>query len=187
MPVAQWIERWFPEPKVESSSLSRRAMARAEILQQKGHDFLWIDDRLWMWGVAEEIEDQQEIAQQVHGDVLVTGYGLGVVQRFLLENRQVESVLTVENKPEVIQACRTRYGKLFGDIIISDFYDFESQMSFDVVIGDTWESVGRRHLDEYVKFKEKAAELMKWDGQILGWGMEYFEYLLEEKRADEVW
>lgn len=46
-------------------------MVEVEIIQQKGHNFLWIDDYLWMWDIPREREDQEEIAKLAFGDVLV--------------------------------------------------------------------------------------------------------------------
>ena len=152
-------------------------MANVEILTQKGHDFLWINDRLWMWGLPEEIEDQKEIAENASGKVLVAGYGLGIVQKFLLENRQVDFVLTVEASKEVLDVCKSRYGKLYGDIVLCDYYDFESQIEFDTVVGDIWENVNERYLEEYERFRVKANELLSHKGKVLSWGGDYFEYL----------
>ena len=134
-----------------------------------------------MWNVPEEIEDQKEIANQAYGDVLVAGYGLGLVQKYLLDNPKVQSVLTVEIMPDVLDVCQEKYGELFGDVVICDFFEFASPQKFDVIIGDTWESVSQRHLDEYVRFHEKATELLRWNGKILGWGMDYMEYLLTRR------
>jgi spermidine synthase len=157
-------------------------MARVEIIEQKGHNFLWIDDRLWMWDVPEEIEDQKEIAAAAFGDVLVAGYGLGVVQRFLVENDKVASVLTAEHLEDVLSVCKNTFGGLYGDVVISDFYKLETLKKFDCIIGDIWIDQGERYIDDYEKFKDKAQTLLKPDGKILGWGADYMEYLLEQRQ-----
>ena len=133
-----------------------------------------------MWNVPQEIEDQKEIASQAFGNVLVAGYGLGLVQKYLLDNPQVQSILTVEILPDVLDVCREKYGELFGEVVICNFYDFTSQKKFDVVIEDVWESVSRRHLPEFARFKKKAEELLMPNGKILGWGMDYMDYLLTQ-------
>ena len=80
-------------------------MPKVEILKQKGCNFLWINNQLWMWDVPEEVEAYREIASQASGEVLVVGYGLGIVQRVLCSNPEVNSVLTIEKIPEVIEEC----------------------------------------------------------------------------------
>ncbi|MFC1741385.1 hypothetical protein ACFL3V_02530 [Nanoarchaeota archaeon] len=155
-------------------------MVKVEILQQKGFNFLYIDDYLWMWDIPQEVEDQKSIADNAYGDVLVAGYGLGVVQRYLVANPQVSSVVTVETIDEVIQACEKVYGVIHGDVVIGDFYDFDSPRRFDCVLGDIWPDLGPQTVPEYVRFKEKAQSLLKNGGRVDGWGMDYMEFLLQK-------
>lgn len=148
-----------------------------EILEQKGFHFLWINGYLWMWDIPEEIKDQREIAKKAFGDVLVAGYGLGVVQKHLLINRRVKSLLTVEKYKEVIGECRRVYRTIHGDVIIANFYRFRTDRKFDCIIGDIWPDQAKRHLKLYLKFKEKAKTLLRENGIILGWGMDFLEHL----------
>jgi len=162
-------------------------MASVEILEQNGYDFLWIDEgngkTLWMWNVEEEIEDQRDIAQEAYGRVLVAGYGLGMVQKFLLERKSmVDSVLTVERLPEVLDVCKNRYGKLYGDLVVCDYYNFQVLEGFDTIVGDIWANIAERHLEEFEQFEEKAQELLARDGKVLGWGVDYYKYLQKRGR-----
>jgi len=151
---------------------------KVEILQQKGHKFLWIDGDLWMWDIPEEVKYQRRIAEQASGNVLVAGYGLGLVQRFLTNNQWVNSITSVELIPEVIDRCREVYGEIYGEIVIDEFYNYEGNGRFDCVVGDIWKEIEEDYLGEYKKFKAKAQQLVKPDGKILAWGQDYFEYLL---------
>jgi len=157
---------------------------RVEILEQKGYHFLWINNgggpELWMWDVPSEVEDQKEIAGQAYGEVLVAGYGMGVVQSFLLANPQVKTVTTVEISPEVIEECQRVFGQVHGQIVVGDFYDYDTNKRFDCVVGDIWIDQAGRNLEEYKQFKQKAASLLKPDGKVLGWGSDYFEFMLQQ-------
>ncbi len=153
-------------------------MVKVEILEQNGYHFLWIDGYLWMWDVPQEIEDQKAIAEEASGSVLVAGYGLGVVQKHLLENKKVVSVLTVEKLSQIVEECRKTYGKIHGEVVIEDFYKYLSDKKFDCVIGDIWADQSERYLSDYLKFKEKAQSLLNQGGKILGWGKGYMDYLL---------
>ena len=161
-----------------------RSERRAEILEQNGYHFLWINNghgpELWMWDVPSEIEDQKEIAAQAHGDVLVAGYGMGVVQKFLADNPSVTSVTTVEISPEVIDECRRVFGQIHGQVIVEDFYGYDTNKRFDCIVGDIWTDQAGRNLEEYQQFKQKAVSLLKPDGKVLGWGSDYFEFLIGE-------
>jgi hypothetical protein len=148
-----------------------------EILEQKGYHFLWIDGYLWMWDIPEEVKDQKEIARMAFGDVLVAGYGLGVVQKQLLKNRRVKSVFSVEKFGEVIEECQRIFGIIYGDVKICNFYRFKTDRKFDCVIGDIWPDQARRHLALYLKFKERGQTFLKEDGIILGWGMDFLEHI----------
>lgn len=157
-------------------------MVEVEILQQKGHNFLWVDDYLWMWDIPVEQKVQKELADKAFGNLLVAGYGLGIVQRHLLKNPNVKSVITIEILPEVIDKCREIYGTLYGDVKVSDFFDYKSNKKFDVVIGDVWKDILPEAFEDYKKFKEKAMQLINTDGVVLAWGQEFFEYLIEKEK-----
>ena len=151
-----------------------------EILQQKGHNFLWINDYLSMWDIPVERKAQKKIAEKAFGDVLIAGYGLGIVQKYLSENNNVKSVTTIEKSKEVIDKVKQIYGKTYGEIIVGDFYDDLMQGKFDCVIGDVWEDIIPGSLEDYRRFKIRAKEFVKKDGKILAWGQEFFEYLIKE-------
>lgn len=152
---------------------------KIELLKQKGYNFLWINDYLWMWDIPVEREAQKRIADEAYGTVLVAGYGLGIVQEYLTLNNKVTSILTVEKHLELIELCKKEYGKLFGDVLNIDFYEFDNGTTFDCIIGDIWEDIIPESLEDYKKFKIKAQQLLKLDGKILAWGKEFFEFLIE--------
>ena len=151
-----------------------------EILRQKGHNFLWINDYLTMWDIPVEKKAQKEIADKAFGKVLVAGYGLGIVQSYLVENPKVKSVLTIEKFQKVIDKVKETYEKTYGEIKIGDFYDYQTEERFDCVIGDIWKDIIPEAFEDYKKFKHKAQQLINSNGKILGWGQEFFEYMIEK-------
>ena len=94
---------------------------KVEILKQKGNFFLWVDDSLWMWDIQSERKIQYNLAKKAYGDVLVAGYGLGLVQNYLDNNPYVKSVTTIEISKEVLKACMETFG-IYGSYIIENFY-----------------------------------------------------------------
>ena len=154
----------------------------AKILTQKGHHFLWIDDYLWMWDIPKEVEIQRSIAEKAYGGVLVVGYGLGVVQGHLVRNSKVRSVITVEIEQSVVTECQQVFGTINGLVMIGDFYDLSDFSKYDTIIGDHWFEIVSESLPEYCKFKIKAKQLLKENGLILGWGSDYFEYLIKKDK-----
>ncbi len=162
--------------------------SKVEILQQKGHNFLWIDDYLWMWDIPAEKKCQKEIADQAHGNVLVVGHGLGVIHKYLLKNPDVigKNLLTIEKNKQVMEECYRAGIGIYGNIIIKDFFKWKTDEKFTTIIGDVWEDILPCGLENYKRFKKKAQELIAPSlagrpGKILAWGQDYFEYLIEKE------
>lgn len=138
---------------------------------------MYLDDYLWMWDTPQEKELQQELASQAYGDVLVAGYGFGLLQKDLMKNPKVKSVTTVEKYQEVMDKIEEISGRIYGNIIIGDFFDIDEEKKYDCVIGDIWPDIAAKFLDDYLKFKNKSLKVLKENGIILAWGKEFFEYL----------
>jgi len=98
-----------------------------------------------------------------------------------LKNRKVKSVTSVEKYKEVIDKIK-KLDKIYGNVVIANFYNLPEDRKFDCVIGDTWAEIDAKFLKDYIKFKEKAQKLLKKNGVILAWGKDYFEYLLRKKK-----
>lgn len=158
-------------------------MAKIEIIQHGDYKFMFIDDYLWMWDHPYEKELQKDVAKRAFGDVLVAGYGFGLLTQYLFDNKRVISVTTIEKYQEVIDTMKKISPPLHGKIIIGDYYDLPEEGKFDCVIGDIWADIDARFLPDYVRFKNKAQKLLKAGGQVLGWGKDYFEYLLETGKS----
>ncbi|MCG2827198.1 MAG: hypothetical protein L6265_11470 [Thermoplasmatales archaeon] len=155
-------------------------MAKIEILQHKNHRFMWLDNYLWMWDTPQEKELQKELSDQSFGDVLVAGYGFGILPEYLSKNPKVKSVTTIEKYPEVIDKMKEA-GQIHGKIIIDDFYNISEDKKYDCVVGDIWPDIAVKFLKDYLKFKSKAKKLLKKNGIILAWGKDFFEYLEQKK------
>lgn len=156
-------------------------MVKIEIVEVKNHKFLFLDDYLWMWDIPQEQEIQRDIANQAWGDVLVAGYGFGIVTKYLLKNPEVNSVTIVEKYQEVIDKMK-KFGDIYGKVIIGDFYELPEERKYDCIVGDIWAEIDARFLKDYTKFKNKSQKIVKPSGLILGWGKDYFEYLLEKEK-----
>lgn len=142
---------------------------------------MFIDDYLWMWDTPQERELQKQLADKAFGDVLVAGYGFGILIKFLTKNPKVKSITIVEKYKEVINKIKISK-KEMERIIIKDFYNLPENKKFDCIIGDIWPDIDEKFLKDYLKFKSKAKKLLKKNGKILAWGKDFFEYLLHKKR-----
>ncbi|MBU2635096.1 class I SAM-dependent methyltransferase [Patescibacteria group bacterium] len=127
-----------------------------------------------MWDIPIEREIQKNIAIQAFGDVLVAGYGLGIVQEYLIKNPKVKSLLTIEKLKEVVVLAEKNYGRIYGNIEIGDFFTYSPKRQFDCVIGDIWEEITSECLKDYKEFESKAKNLLKPNGRIFAWGSRFF-------------
>ena len=160
-----------------SNGKLRQRMRKANILRQNGNNFLWLGHDLWMWDIPVERRQQKSIADQAFGEVLVAGYGLGLVQHYLSRNPKVKAVTTIEKYPGVIREVRRVYRKLYGEIVIADFYRYRANKKYDCIIGDIWEDITELTLPQYNRFVERAKLFIKPGGVILAWGKGFFDYL----------
>jgi spermidine synthase len=158
------------------------ASIKVEIIKHKEHKFMFLNDYLWMWDTPQEKELQEDLSKKSFGDVLVAGYGLGILPKYLLKNPKVKSVTTVEIYKEVIKKMKACEGGVYGNIIIGDYYKISGDKKYDCIIGDIWPDIDAKFLNDYIKFKKKSQKLLKKNGKLLAWGKDYFEYLLKKKK-----
>ena len=136
-----------------------------------------------MWDIPVERRQQKCVADRAFGDVMVAGYGLGLVQYYLSRNPRVKSITTVEKLPAVIREVRRVYRKLHGKVIIADFYKYKTRKRYDCIIGDIWEDITESSLSKYNKFLARAKLFVKPSGKVLAWGQGFFDYLNEKATA----
>jgi len=148
------------------------------ITEHSGIKFLWEHKEIWMWDTEEEIVAQREAAQPLSGDVLCVGYGLGLEQRFLVENERVNSVLTIERSPAVIEGCRKVYGEIYGEVEICDLFDYNTDRRFDFVAVDIWPEVRSIYVDLYRRARDKCRTFLKPGGEVAAWGGDFYEFKL---------
>ena len=153
-------------------------MSEAKILTQCGYHFLWVDGECWMWDLPGERLAMEALARRAHGDVLVAGYGLGLVQLELMRSQDVASVLTVEICSGVLDECRRVFGELHGEVRVDDFFELCEGHRFDCVLGDIWLDIAPEYIQEYLRFLRKAERLLRLDGKVLAWGDECFKVWL---------
>lgn len=162
------------------NDFKNKSFSDVEILEHKNHKFMFVNKYLWMWDTPQEKNLQKDLADQAQGDVLVAGYGLGLLPEYLLKNSKVKSVTTVEKYNAVMEKMKS-IGPIFGKVIVNDFYKIPESKKYDCVIGDIWPDIDAKFLKDYVKFKNKSGKLLKKDGLLLAWGKDYFEFLLGKK------
>ena len=144
-------------------------MSRAVILRTGGIRTLAHSDTFWMSDAKIHKRSMRELAEQCFGDVLVGGYGMGIVQRYLTSNPAVLSITTVEICGDVIAKMAIEDQWIWGRVIVADLLEWTPDRQYDCVVGDIWADAPTMEDPLYVGFLERAPEFVKSDGKIITW------------------
>ena len=129
-----------------------------------------------MQDTTREYREHEQFLNDAHGNVLVTGLGLGLVNESLMNNPNVESVTIVEKYQEVIDLVWNHCPK--NDkvrLICADIYDWKPDGRYDIGWFDSW--CGENTHLEYQKlinqrYFKHISDIRFWKsfGQEQGWG-----------------
>ena len=115
-----------------------------------------------------ELSSFVDFCNEAHGDVLVTGLGLGVVIDILMLNPDVKSVTAIEISDEVIELTGGHYkdkypGKI--TLINADAWKWEPEREYDCAWHDVWNFAPDRE-----GMKTIAEKYSQWvTGKQTGW------------------
>jgi hypothetical protein len=131
--------------------------------------------RLWMTDGPQEVSMMTGLTKNQHGNVVVTGLGLGIVQQLLLRRREIDSVTTIESRSGLAALHKDadwftsdRHSLIAGD---ADELVRELAESgrYDGYVLDHWDALGA-HLDDKVAFLRLLEELDQRDRPVSLWG-----------------
>lgn len=116
-----------------------------------------------------EIKDHLEFFEEMRGDVLIFGLGLGMAAKTALQDPEVRSVRVVELDPDVIALTEPSLKEEFGDklqVVQADAYAYHKQTDdkFDVVWHDIWPTICKDNLKEMSKLKRSWSKRSFWQG-----------------------
>ena len=157
-------------------------MTKIQIINQNGINFLWNKNKLITWDIPAEQSMLKEMSKIAFGNVLVVGYGLGLVQQYLLENPKVNSVTTLEKNKDIPQINHETFKQTHGEILIGNFFTHKIEQEYDCIMTDVCKEIMLDSLSNYRRFKKRAQELLRPKGKIIAWGKNYFEYLIDSKK-----
>lgn len=114
-----------------------------------------------------EMNDHANAVMRARGDCLINGLGLGMVLGAILKKPEVVRVTVVEIDRDVIALVGPSYAKDSRvGIVRADAYTWRppSNIRFDWVWHDIWDSVCADNLDGIAKLKRKYAKRAEWQG-----------------------
>lgn len=104
-----------------------------------------------------------EAVARAHGDVLVTGLGLGLVVAPMLCNPDVETVTVVEKRLEVIELVGSKLRRFLDPVwhklvlVCADAFIYWTPKTYDVIYHDIWSSIKKENLEEIEQLKARYA------------------------------
>ena len=144
----------------------------------------------WMTDTPDELEDHFSFIHGAHGDVLITGLGLGVVTRGCLINENVRSVTVVEISPDVITLVAPwlraftdslpskRLTVIQGDAML--WTPLDDRPGFSCTWHDIWQFICETNMEDFAELRER---LRHWcpPATVSGWSMNHFRDPDEEE------
>ena len=92
-----------------------------------------------MQDTTREYLEHKEFLNDAHGDILVAGLGLGMINQSLMENPKVNSITIIEKYQEVIDLVWEHCPKNEKiRLIRADIYNWKPDKNFDIGWFDSW-------------------------------------------------
>lgn len=126
-------------------------------------------DTIVMSDTPAEIKDHIPLFENMTGDVLIFGLGLGMAAQAALNDTDVRSVLVVELSQDVIDLVTPHLAKKFGDRISvrcddAMTYHKTCRTKFDAVWHDIWPTISTKDLPEIQRLRKAWRRRAKWQG-----------------------
>jgi len=121
-----------------------------------------------------------EFVRKAKGDVLIAGFGLGMVVLAIQNKPEVTSITVVEINQELVDFIKPNLP--LNDkvkIIVSDIHDYEPTIIFDTVYCDIWNHISGDNYDEMNNLSEKFFEAST--GGVYHWRYERTDELHDEE------
>jgi hypothetical protein len=124
---------------------------------------LVIDGRVFMSDTAHEKLSSLPLLNRAHGNVLVSGLGIGMVLPPLLANPLVDSVVVIENNADVIKLVGSHFEDTKLEIVLGDVWTWKPHRRelFDVIFHDIWPSIDSENLDDMNRLKRRYRRWMR--------------------------
>ena len=128
-----------------------------------------------MQDTTREYREHKQFLKEAHGDILVAGLGLGMINESLMNNPNVKSITIVEKNQEVIDLVWPHCPKNEKiRLVHADIYDWEPDSKWDIGWFDSW--CGENQHTEYQKnmnekYSQVCEDIQFWlsFGEQQGW------------------
>jgi hypothetical protein len=167
------INDWTIEKITVTEKQARHDMLRSWL---NGHDrctpageytVLKHKNEIVMSDTPDEINDHLSLIQKAKGNILISGLGLGMVLKAIIDKTNVKHVTIVEKNKEVIDLVGKHYLKKYPDkltIVHDDIFTFNppENTHYDVIWHDIWYTICEDNLEQIVQLHCKYDAFCDW-------------------------
>lgn len=127
-----------------------------------------------LWTDSDEIKElEEQIGEKPKGDCLEIGLGLGVASKIILDKPAVDSLITVEIDPDVIEVYRQLYPTIpkTHKIVKASGLDYLvcTKDIFDFIFLDFYDIIDEDTLPIIKDYVEVSRSKLREGGEIVGW------------------
>lgn len=114
----------------------------------------YINDEVLMWDDTIDLSINYKISNNCSGNVLIGGLGLGLLEKFLIKNENIDTVKIIEYNKDIIELISKYVPKQY-EIIQGDFkkYIVETKQKYDTIVADIWTVDAQ--MNEVKEFRKK--------------------------------
>jgi hypothetical protein len=140
------------------------------------HSFeLWIDEAIWMTTGSIDLLDHRVVYDEFYGDILLTGFGLGLGVRLAQLNPRVNSITVVEINPTIVEVGSSQLPSHHNvTVICDDAFTWVPDKKFHCAYHDIF--IAPNEVDLTKDLRRKYAPYCK---DQYFWGNEYQRVLLQ--------
>ncbi|MHA2010555.1 MAG: spermine/spermidine synthase domain-containing protein [Promethearchaeota archaeon] len=127
-----------------------------------------------LWTDSDEIKElEEQIGQKPKGDCLEIGLGLGVASKIILDKPSVNSLITVEIDPDVIEVYKQLHPTIpkTHEIVNESGLNYlvSTDDAFDFIFLDFYDIIDEDTLPIIKDYVEVGKSKLKEGGEIVGW------------------
>ncbi|MBI2148598.1 hypothetical protein HYU23_02870 [Candidatus Woesearchaeota archaeon] len=134
------------------------------------YKFLFVNNKLWMSNDENEQLYTNEAISKCKGNVLIVGYGIGLIYNKLKEINYLKKITIVEISKDVIKKVGVKIREN-DELIINDFLKNKFEEKYETILLDIWLDWSEKSYKEiFLPSYKKEEKILEKNGIIWAWG-----------------
>lgn len=146
-----------------------KSLNKTHVLKTKSYAWLVDKQISWMSTREPEIESNHEFVMNATGDVLIGGFGMGLILHPLLCMPHVRSITIIEKSRDIIDLFKYFYVSEKLRVVNADIFSWTTQDMFDTIYFDIWLASEPDYIEQMAHLKARFSPNLKTGGWIDSW------------------